>query len=75
MTLTYNLAYQEIISASYKASDFCWQTILYILKHLRPSHIQKLIWRPNKCGNLHFILYLWTLMGPKVIYLQFIQYL
>ena len=26
-------------SASYKASDFCWQTILYFLEHLRPSHM------------------------------------
>ena len=39
MTLSYNLAIQEIIYASYKASDFCWQTILYFLEHLRMSHI------------------------------------
>ena len=26
-------------SASYKASDFCWQTIVNFLEHLRPSHI------------------------------------
>ena len=39
-------------SASYKVSDFCWQTILYFLEHLRPSHILKAIslfssWRPK----------------------------
>ena len=28
-------------SASYKASDFWWQTILYFLEHLRPSHIKR----------------------------------
>ena len=28
-------------SASYKASDFCWQTRLCCLQHLRPSHLQQ----------------------------------
>ena len=27
-------------SASYKASDFCWQIRLYFLEHLRMSHIE-----------------------------------
>ena len=38
MTLSYNLAYQEIILV-HITSDLCWQTILYFLEHLRPSHI------------------------------------
>ena len=38
MTLSNNLAGNHF-SASYKASDFCWQTILYFLEHLRVSHI------------------------------------
>ena len=41
MTLSYNLAYQEIILVHpTDPSDFCWQTILYFLEHLRMSHIK-----------------------------------
>ena len=38
MALNYNFAYQEYFSASYKASDFCWQTRLDFPQHLTMSH-------------------------------------
>ena len=38
MALSYNLGYH--FSASYKASDFCWQTILDFPQHLRMTRLQ-----------------------------------
>ena len=37
MTLSYHF------SASYMPSDFCWQTILYFLEHLRMSQIHIMV--------------------------------
>ena len=56
MALSYNLAYQEIISVHPTRQDFCWQTILYFLQHLRMSRIDICLWGCDVWGESWFLL-------------------